>query len=389
MKLCIDATSLRTYPLLQPGFSGGTEAYVKVLAHRLAAIGHQVHLIAPDAQTDFEWAPNLYVWPESNHPTRFDALLTAHNLAAAGPDAPYVAPILILLSNGLGAFLGPNDEWAKFVDGVACFSEKHKQLLVKAHPNIDEAKCYVTGLGVDLNDYVPASFKADGTPDWKATKVPGRLFYSNDPARGLWHVLDIFEHVKKEYPEATLHVGYDFDRQFQERAWRSNWQSECFWDMKRRIATMPGVVNLGALDRNETLQQQRECDIHVMPSDPPNVGSQIDGMLQRELAATGTPLILSNIEAFPEVFGEAALCLPLPGTYMEDLERRYDAQDWAEATLQVLRDPAKWLEMSTASRALAERQTWDTVIERFDAMLADLAEKANVHEHPASQAPVA
>ena len=79
-------------------------------------------------------------------------LMTAHNLAAAGPDAKYVAPVLVLLSNGLGAFLGPDDEWAQFVDGVACFSEKHKELLTRVHPKITTEKCFVTGLGVDSDE---------------------------------------------------------------------------------------------------------------------------------------------------------------------------------------------------------------------------------------------
>lgn len=95
-----------------------------------------------------------------------------------------------------------------------------------------------------------------------------------------------------------------------------------------------------------------------------------------ECAAAGCALVLSDTEAFPEVFGEGAEILPLPGFFDPRAERRVDTQDWAEVVVGLMRDPEKWQAMSQRSRALAETNTWQRVIENVDAMLASLAKKA-------------
>lgn len=390
MKIILNAEALTFYPLAKPGFSGGTERYVKVVARGLAEKGHQVHVIAADAETDERRGENEWWWPPSYHPWDADAVVAVHSLEHVTPDSGYKAPLLIAATNGLGAFLGPEDEWAKFVDAWPVFSKCHADLLVKQHKNIDPAKCHVTGLGVDLSEYpdvtrywVDASpedferFGASKLPNLQMahyTKVPGRMFFSNDPLRGLWHVLDILEIVKKEVPHATLHVGYDFDRQYELRRWAHSAVAEMMGECKRRLQ-MPGVVNLGALSHEHTVSEQLACHVHVMPSDPPNLGSQIHGMLQLELAAAGTPLVLSDTEAFPEVFPCAEI-LPLPGKLLPQIERRVTPEDWAEAVIELMTEPEKWAEASRKSRALAETMTWDRVVDAWDSMLVDLAAKA-------------
>lgn len=361
MKLIIDGTAFKHYPFgRKDGFRGGSENYVAILAEGLAQ-KHEVHVVAADIQREERRGPNEWWWPEAYHPTEADAVLCAHNLEPVQPGSPYHAPLVVWLSNGLGANLGPDDEWAQMIDGVACFSKCHADFLGVQHPRVARDKCYVTGLGVDLSLYDP-----------KRPKVPGRMFFSNDPARGLWHALDVFDAVKKNVPDATLHVGYDFDRQFAVRRWKSSWQSEQLWECEKRLKGTPGVVNLGSLTPEETRDQIHECHVHVMPSEPSNVGSQIHGLLQAEHMATGTPCVLSDIEAFGEVFGAAASILPIPGAYIDQLERRYDAQDWGEAVTRLMRDNKKWHAASKKSVRLARTMVWPNVVKNVDAMLGDL-----------------
>ena len=65
--------------------------------------------------------------------------------------------------------------------------------------------------------------------------------------------------------------------------------------------------------------------------------------------------MLSDVEAFPEVFGEAATLLPVVGRYVPALERRITAQDYAEQVVELMTDPEWWAECSRRARALAER----------------------------------
>lgn len=390
MNIIIDAVALDLYPMGKPGFSGGTELMVHKLAAGLAAKGHLVHVVCADLDAMELRAPTLFYWGRGNHPTAADCVVMVHSLEHIGP---YSADLLVLASNGLGADLGPGDEFASGLDAVACFSQCHVDLLTQAHPRIRKEICHVTGLGVDPWDATnfpcssddpmcqPANASVHGT--WHTTglaieryKVPGRMLYANDPQRGLWHVIDIFERVQQAIPDATLHITYDWDRSFNNLKWGASHMAERFWEIDARIKANPGIVSLGQLTREQVIREQLECQVHVMPSDPPNSGSQIHGISQMECAAAGCALVLSDTEAFPEVFGEAAIILPLPGWYDPRAERRWDTQDWAEIVIDLMKDSNAWAGGSGRARSLAEKNTWSRVVDNFDAMLAALSKKA-------------
>jgi len=301
-----------------------------------------------------------YWWGPSAFPTDLDVLVEVHNLEGL-TWAKFNAPILICMTNGIDPWLGDNNELAPLVDGWPCFSQCHVDLLASQRP-VDKEKCFVTGLGVNLH-HEEASYK-----------MPGRLFFSNDPARGLWHVLDIYD--KLAVTDKSLHIGYDFYKQLEARRWQATATAELLWECKRRIETTAGVVSLGNLSQSDLVREELECQVHAMPSDPPNLGSQIHGITQMECAAAGAALVLSDTEAFPEIFGGAATILPLPGTYLPEHNRRYDAQDWAEVIEELMKDPARLQEASHNARALAEQHTWARVVENWEKMLEVLALKA-------------
>lgn len=360
MNLIIDATPLDLYPFSKPGFTGATEIYAHKLAEGLATRGHTVHVVTPDLTTLEHRAPTLFYWPKAWHPTEADAVVMFHNLEHIGP---YSADLLILVSNGLGADLGPQDEFASGLDAVACLTKKHVDLLTLAHPKIDRSKCFVTGLGVDLSEY-----RGDILP----ARRPGRLLWTSSPERGLWHAVDIFEHVQKDMPEATLHLTYDWERFFHRAKWDSNHQAAQMWQIKERIDANPAIVNRGGLSREELIQAQLEAQIFLFPCDPQLIGSQLHSLAALEAAAAGCALVLSQSEALPEVFGSAAEILPIPGHFDPHIERRWDAQDWAAVCLALLQSPEKWAQASRSARSLAERSTWGAVLDVWDAKLDEL-----------------
>lgn len=377
INIIIDATPLDLYPFGKPGFAGGTELYIHQLAAGLSKT-HLVHVVTADLEQEEQRGERLFYWPKHVHPTVADAVICVHNLENV---APYAADHLILASNGIGAYLGPDDEFATGLDAVACFSQCHVDLLTRRHPKVSEEKCHITGLGVELDDYDQLGFY--GTldpmkqgPRWNYEKVPGRMLYANDPQRGLWKTLDIFERVRKEVPDATLHIAYNWTKVFAMMQWSPSAMAEELWACRHKMATLDGVRDLGELSRDAIIQEQLACQVHTYPSDPPNVGSQIHGITQMECAAAGCALVLSDTEAFPEVFGEAATILPVPGAFLPEIGTRMDAQDWADVTVTLMQDAAKWQEASAKARQLAEQNTWDHVVARWNAMLSALQEGA-------------
>jgi glycosyltransferase involved in cell wall biosynthesis len=368
MKLLFDCTRETLYPLAKEGFSGGSQTYVKAITKGLAERGHQVHVIATDMEGDEQRGPNLWYWEPAYHPHTADvAIMQMH--AVDNPE--YEAPYCILMTSCVDPYVGPGDSFAKSFDAVPVFSRVHKALLCATRP-IDPAKCHVTGLGVDLEDYDAGVFTGPTGETLAFGKTPGRMLYANDPARGLFYALDVFDKVKEQVPGATLHVAYDFDKQLSWRAWEHSQMAQFLWECKRRIESTPGVVNVGGLDRAGIISEQLECQVHCMPSDPPGVGTQTHGITQMECAAAGAALVLSDVEAFPEVFGEGAEILPVIGHYIPSAERRCDAADYAGVVVELMRSPEKWAEASRKARALAEKNTWSAVLDRWETMLAGL-----------------
>ena len=222
---------------------------------------------------------------------------------------------------------------------------------------------HLTGLGVDLAPY-----------PLEDQSVPGRIYVANAPERGLWHVLDIFDLVKKEVPHATLHVGYDFDRSFEQHRWGQSALAEMLWECKQRIDCTPGIVNLGALSPEGVILQQIECQVHVWPSEPPNAGAQTHGLSQVEIAAAGAALVLSDVEAFGEIFREGATVLPVIGRYYQAAERRIEAEDYSDVVVKLMTDPKFYALQRRKAQRMAAKHTWRACIQRWNAMLERLSE---------------
>lgn len=268
MKILLDSTPETMYGLAGEGFSGGSQVYAKAIIRGLVGAGHEVHVIANDLKTDERRGPTEWWWPPEYHPHKADVVIMQMHVRM---DPPYEAPIAILMTSCVDPFLGPNNEWGDYLDGVPVFSQVHRTLLLKTRPGIPENRCFLTGLGVDVDDYYQTKLGA--------YVRPGRMLFGNDPARGLFYALDVFDLVKKKVPEATLHVTYDFARQFQYRCWEHSQMAEYLWECKRRLAGTPGVVDLGGLDRAGVIREQLECQVHCMPSDPPGLGTQTHGIM--------------------------------------------------------------------------------------------------------------
>lgn len=363
MKIILDASNHTMYPIGSNGFTSGTVVMVRQIAAGLAKRGHTVHVITPDLEVEDQQGPTLWYWPPSVHPLSADV---AVQLMHVNPDAEYNARVLLLITFGIDPFLGPDHSWAQQVDGFPVLSAKHGELLRKARPTVPESKCFVTGLGVDLTPYDELRTILSDIP------TPGRMFYSNDPTRGLLPLLDIFDRVKKEVPEATLHIAYDFDGNLERVKWEHSYRAQMLLECKRRIESTPGIVNLGACDCPAVVMEQLDCQVHCMPSSAD--ADQLHGLSQLECAAAGAALVLSDVAAFPEVFGEGATIVPQVGKYIPQLERRITAEDWAPVVIELMKDDEVWQAASQKARALAEKHSWSACIDRWEQMLATLKE---------------
>lgn len=100
--------------------------------------------------------------------------------------------------------------------------------------------------------------------------------------------------------------------------------------------------------REEIIDLQKTARVQIYPLDPRRP-SDFFSMSVLEALAAGTPVVLSDADAMPELWGDAAIVLPRP----------IDLGSWYETTDRLLTDRALWKEMSERGRRKAEAFTWD------------------------------
>jgi glycosyltransferase involved in cell wall biosynthesis len=82
--------------------------------------------------------------------------------------------------------------------------------------------------------------------------------------------------------------------------------------------------------------------------------------------ASGVPCVLSDIPAFAENFGEAALMVPVE-----------DSEALANAIISILQDPATAARLGENGRSLVRTMTWDVVAAREADIVRSLLQQAS------------
>lgn len=112
------------------------------------------------------------------------------------------------------------------------------------------------------------------------------------------------------------------------------------------------------LSRAELISLQEEARVQIHPCDPRRP-SEFFCMSVLEAMAAGTPCVISDADALPELWGDAAIVLPRPIRIAQ----------WVEEIERLMRDRAWWNRWSGAGRAKAQSYDWSLVAQRYlDAM---------------------
>jgi phosphatidylinositol alpha-mannosyltransferase len=149
----------------------------------------------------------------------------------------------------------------------------------------------------------------------------------DDVRKGLSVLLEAWPLVSSRVPEAELIVmGADRDIQMQ------------------------GVEFKGAVSGGEKRRLLASSLIYVAP----NLGAESFGIVVAEGMAAGCAVVASDLPAFVDVTGEAAVHVPVG-----------DARTLAEALTSLLLDPAKALELGAAMRERSAEYDWSSVVAEY------------------------
>jgi GT2 family glycosyltransferase len=227
------------------------------------------------------------------------------------------------------------------VDKFCGLSQWHIDFASDYH-KIPKEKMARTANGIDLKRF----------DDIKVERHPYRFHWSSSWDRGLDNVLYLWPFIKKELPEAELHVFYGC----------LNWREACKLrndqeglkkiDELEACMKQPGVFNHGRISQKELAEEICKASILLYPSWF-NESFFITGI---EAQYAGVPVICNKYAGLTSTLGESAIMLG-NGESMWPYTEEGRKQFFSE-TLSLLKDRDKWQHWSLLGKENARKYSW-------------------------------
>lgn len=331
---------------------GGAECAMIHISHGLAKLGYSVTVFYSEVEEPGEYDGVLWKNASDYDPRECYDVVLCWDLTSDGVGIFRYQPcahlrVLELQCNHPGIMPEHGVDW------VTPKSEWHKQTIRAFNPTIPDDHCYIMPNGVKLARYAKSR-----------ERIPGRVIWCSSPDRGLHHVLRIWPRIRKEVPDASLHVFYDFDRNFELSKWAMNRQTANIWYIKSHLG-LPGVVHRQGVGQQTIAREQKQAMLLAYPLDPPQPCEGFSISILECLAA-GTPVVASDADCIPELWGDAVMMLPRP----------IDDDQWADAIVKLLTKEKLRKFYSGKGKELASRYSWTLSVRRWDNFLREKLKEA-------------
>jgi N-acetyl-alpha-D-glucosaminyl L-malate synthase BshA len=195
---------------------------------------------------------------------------------------------------------------------------------------------------VNLNEYRPAE-----TRDREALCPPDHKLIAHisnfREVKRVKDVVRIFSRIRKALPATLLMIGDGPERDDAERE-------------SRELGVDADVRFLGRLDKVAALLQQ--TDLFVLPTQ-----SESFGLAALEAMACGAPVVGSRAGGLPEVVEDGVSGILEPAGSVEAMGRR---------AVELLRNPARFAEMSAAAIARARIYDADRIVPMYEALYQEV-----------------
>jgi len=309
---------------------GGSETAVVHLAKELAA---RNFLVMVYAEAEGAWDGVLY-----RHHTRFiPQNRVGLFIAWRNPtlvDLPLNAERKLLWLHDVDSGDLLTEERAAKFDGLLILSEWHRRHLSEMYPFIPAEKYTIIGNGIDPTRFSRTNVRRD----------PNRFVYVSSPDRGLERALVMWPFIRKEYPEATLHVFYgweNFDKLGRDQGFKR-------WVLDK--AKADGIEWHGRIGQRELARELMKSGGLFYPG--PHGFEETFCISALEAQAAGCVPVTRDNGALPEV-NFAGITLST---------RYATVNDYIAA----MKQAAAWTDEQRAGMAhLAQMVTWSAVTERL------------------------
>jgi len=237
---------------------------------------------------------------------------------------------------------------ANYCDYIAALSPWHKEFLLHQGLEMDVDEVVVFPNGVDITQY-PEQLEL-GLIFGDAPQ----FVYSSSPDRGLWHILEIWPQIRKDFPKATLKVGYGAKNWIGFNKWSHGRQGEMAVEIER-LMKQPGIEDIGKVGQKQLARLQLEADAWLYPLDAMSA-TESGCITAVENAAAGNPIITTDCDCMATEFGRIGRVVGLP----------FDAAEYYEAVHDVLTDSVYYSDLARKGRQFAEGRDWSIIAAEWE-----------------------
>ncbi|MFW6135036.1 MAG: glycosyltransferase [Elusimicrobiota bacterium] len=325
-------------PSIDKGGIGGSETAVIELSKRLAKLGWKVTVFNWCSTMAGEYDGVIYknFW-EINWKDHFNILILWRYPDIL--DADIKADFIGIDMHDVG---DPNDfieRRLNKIDKIFVKTKAHRTL----YPEIPDEKFAIINNGIDLERF-----------NQEVKRNPYKLVYSSTVDRGLGVLMDLFPRIKKEIPEAELHLYYGF-KTFEALEKDNPAQMRFFRSLKEKIENTEGVVNHGRLGQRELAKEFLSAGIWVYPT----AFYEISCITAMEAQAGGCIPVTSYYAALKETV--------INGIMIEGENDSKKYQDkWVEAVVNILKNPENYKEYRRKTIEEAKQFSWDNTAQLWD-----------------------
>lgn len=230
------------------GGIGGSEEATVYMAREFARLGYEVTVYNQCGELEGMYNGVQYLnWRKFHPKDEFDVLICWRNnsIGAVKARKKYVwlhdVPSKDMVT----------DEDLDSIDGVIALSEYHKSFL--SHIK-NQSKIIVSRNGLNLKDF----------QNINEVRNPHRIIYASSYDRGLQHLLEMWPDVRKEVPDAELHIFYGWNTYLE--MMKVGRRPKAYYDEMCKLMKQEGVTEHGRIGQKKLVKEYHKSGIWAYPS---------------------------------------------------------------------------------------------------------------------------
>lgn len=293
------------------GGMGGSETMAWEMARRLAKLGHKVRLYGhctPRMEGVFEGVQFLDASKYRN--LKCDVLVASRDPSAVDDAHNVQATARLLWVHDVHCYDALNEQRALRIDKILCLSNWHKGYFLRCYPSLSADQIEVTRNGIALERFgllktatfdIEVDFLEAKAKQAMEKRNPHKAIWSSSPDRGLQTAIDVWPSIRKEVPDAELHIFYGFGNwEKAARMSQNTDQIRVINHLKHLSKNTAGVILRERVNQVELARKMMSAGVWFYPT----WFSETSCISAMEAQAAGLRIVTSPIAALVETVGD-------------------------------------------------------------------------------------